>query len=160
MNKPSTLALKYAIEKAGSAWIFRYWGNDLSRNLDRIRKELEQFSREYQHRFGETPDPFALLEENPVKGAAFFQIDTFMVSLEMKIMIWRILLGCEIAKIKFNYEAGKAPELTVVLRPPYGEREEVYKGQMPSDFRVLRHFGATGVSGELFLQGYYAGRAR
>jgi hypothetical protein len=150
--------LKEAIEKAGSAWIFRYWGNDVDKNLDRVAADLERFTREYHRRYRERPDPLELLEVNPLKGAAFFQIDTLMVSIEMKIMIWRILLGCEIAKVEFRYEAGKLPFFSVSLRPPYGDDEERFRGEKASDFRVLRHFGITGVEDQLFLQGYYAGR--
>jgi hypothetical protein len=156
---PSTRdRLKEAIEKAGSAWIFRYWGSDVEKNVDHIAVDLDRFAREYQRRFKERPDPLELMDVNPLKGAAFFQIDTLMVSVEMKIMVWRILLGCEVARVEFKYEAGKPPKFSVTLCPPYGEKEEYYEGKQASDFRVLRHFGVTGVGNQLFLQGYYAGR--
>jgi hypothetical protein len=150
--------LKSALEKAGSGWVFRYWGNDTARNLDRVAADLDRFIQEYHRLFGERPDPYLLMEENPLKGAAFFQVDTLLASVEMKVMVWRILLGCEIAQVKWTYEAGKGSSLKVVLRPPYGGKEESYTGQQPADFRVLRHFGATGVDGQLILQGYYAAR--
>ena len=150
--------LKAALEKSGSDWVFRYWGAEAEKNLDRVSQEIERFLRAYRRRFGEKPDPYALLDSNPPKGAAFFQMDSLLVSVEMKIMIWRILLGCEIARVEFKYRVGQVPSLTVALVPPYGQGEEIYTGQQPSDFRVLRHLGVTGVEGQLFLQGYYAAK--
>lgn len=158
MTKTKEIArLKEALEEAGSGWIFDFWGGDLDKNLDMVRRDIEDFAREYERRFGDRPDPYNLVQENASKAAAFFQIDTLMASVEMKIMIWRVLLGCEIASVEFGYEAGAKPSLVIQLRPPYGGKLEKYTGQ-PSDFRVLRHFGVTHVNGELFLQGYYAAR--
>jgi hypothetical protein len=150
--------LKSILEKAGGGWVFRYWGNDADRNLDKIAVDLRKFVQEYHRRFGEKPDPLTLMEENPQKGVAFFHVDTLLVSVEMKIMIWRILLGCEIAKVEFKYEVGKPPVLSITLSPPYGVDKEHYASQQPADYRVLRHIGATAVNGQLFLQGYYAAR--
>jgi hypothetical protein len=150
--------LRGALQQTGGAWIFPFWAEDANANLDRLAADLEDFAQQYKQRFGERPDPFALLEENPLKGAAFFQIDTLLLSADMKIMVWRILLGCEIARVEFRYHAGAEPALLVVLQPPYGQRQERYEGQKAADFRVLRHFGTTGVNGKLFLQGYYAAR--
>jgi hypothetical protein len=147
--------VRSALERAGSGWIFRYWGNDAEKNLDKVTADLDRFAREYHRRFGERPDPLTLVEENPWKGAVFFQIDTLLLSTEMKIMIWRLLLGCEITRVDFKYRAGREWSLSVALRTPYGGDEEVYAGQQPSDFRVLRHLGVTGVGDQVYLQGYY-----
>jgi hypothetical protein len=81
---------------------------------------------EYERRFHETPDPIRLLEKNPAKGTAFFQIDTFRVSLEMKIMIWRILMGCDIVRVQFTYESGAPISLSVVIKSPYGDEDPPY----------------------------------
>src|SRR4051812_11832418 len=146
MNATETVAsIREAFIESGSDWIFRFWGDNTDENFEKVRQDIDKFIREYKKRFGERPDPFHLLKVNPLKGTVFFQIDTFMVSVEMKIMMWRILLGCEILKVDFNYEAGKRPSFRVVLRPPYGGHEETYTGKDPGDFRVLRHFGISGV---------------
>ena len=152
--------LRDALHEADSDWILSFWGKEQDKNLDRVLGDLDQFADEYAKRFRERPDPFKLLAENPLKGAAFFQIDTLRLSAEMKVMVWRILLGCEITRVEFRYAAGRKPTLRVTLRPPYGQGEEEYTGGEPTDFRILRHFGSSGADDQLFLEGYYALRVR
>jgi hypothetical protein len=159
MNKAAARArLREALEQVGAGWVFEFWGADTDKNLDQINKGLDEFITEYERRFGEKPDPFQLAKTNPYKGAAFFQVDTLLVSVEMKVMVWRVLLGCEIAKVAFDYKAGSAPAFSVTLSRPYGDGTETYEGRQPADFRVLRHFGITGVGEQVYLQGYYAAR--
>ena len=148
--------LRGALRDAGSGWILEFWGKDQDKNLDVVLSDLDRFQREYLRRFRDTPDPFALIEENVLKGSAFFQVDTLRLSVEMKVMVWRILLGCEIKRMELQYEAGRSFSLLFVLQPPYSQDDEEYRSAEPSDFRVLRHFGSTGVNDTLFLQGYYA----
>jgi hypothetical protein len=157
MSKASErLRIKQALEQTGNSWLFRFWGEAEAKNLEKIRLDLEEFAKEYQRRFGERPDPFELLQVNPWKGAAFFHVDTLSASVEMKVLVWRILLGCEIARVEFRYEAGKPSFVKVVLRPPYGQGEEEYTSRHFADFWVLRHFGTSGVNDQLHLAGYYA----
>jgi hypothetical protein len=151
-----------AIEDAGEAWLFNFWSENRSEHLEGIRKQIQEFVEEYERRFGERPDPFALFESDLPKAKAFFQNDTFMVSSEMKIMIWRVLVGCEILRVEFVYEISKEPSLVIRLRTPEGA-EELHHGVGAWDFKVLRHFGAAVRSGcmvpsGLVLQGYYAVR--
>lgn len=144
-----------ALGKTGSGWLLSYWGQDADKHLDKIVAELKGFVQEYRRRFKETPDLFDLVEGNPAKAAAFFQLDTLMASREMKIMVWRLLLGGEIAELEFRYKAGADTSFRVQLVSPYGE-EETYQSEDASDLRVLRHVGLTGVGGQFALQGYYA----
>ena len=90
--------LKAALQTAGSGWLLDYWGGDAEKRLDQILVELNAFAAEYEQRFGEKPEPLALLHQDQHKGKAFFQADTFVASVDMKILIWRILLGCEILR--------------------------------------------------------------
>jgi len=150
-----TAPIKKALQRSGMEWIFSYWGADEAKHLERARRSIERFRRAYRSRFGETPDPYELLEENPAKGAAFFQLDALLCSVEMKMMIWRIFLGCEIVGLDFRYRAGKPPQLVVRLRSPGSGDEETYLGQEADDFRVLRHFGFVSNGDQLFLQGYF-----
>jgi hypothetical protein len=154
-NETKREALKKALEETGNAWLLDYWGEAQDSRLDEAIADLEAFAAEYERRFGEHPDPFRLLSEDPYKAKAFFQVDTFLASIEMKIMIWRILLGCEIQQVQFLYQAETAADLNIVLQMP-GAEEESYRGSKYTDFRVLRHFGVTGANGRLILQGYYA----
>lgn len=152
--------VKHALKESGAAWIFEYWGDAADRQIDELCTDIEEFIAEYQRRFGEPPDPIRLLRTNRAKGMAFFQIDTFRVSLEMKIMIWRILMGCEIVRVKFDYQHGSPISLSVTLRTPYDTEDAPYEARSNEDFRVLRHLGAVGTQGGLMeLQGYYALRA-
>ncbi|HLN31907.1 MAG TPA: hypothetical protein VK395_29520 [Gemmataceae bacterium] len=147
--------LRKALDVSGSAWLLEYWGDDAESRLAQAVVDLDDFACEYERRFSERPDPFELLESDPIRGKAFFQIDTFVISLEMKIMIWRIMLGCEILRVEFRYDMEDATDLLITLRTPYGA-EEQYRGKRSRDFRVLRHFGATEDNERLILQGYYA----
>ena len=158
MSDPERRALlKKALEQMENAWLLSRGGENLEQTLDRVLADLESFAAEYERRFGGKPDPFQLLSEDPYKGKAFFQLDTLKASVEMKIMIWRLLLGCEIDEITFHYRQDGETDLTVFLRSPSGTREGPYRGQKQfTDFRVLRHFGIGGKNGRLVLQGYYA----
>jgi len=147
--------LQAALEKTGSGWLLSYWGQDADKHLDKLVAELKGFVQEYRRRFKETPDLLELVDVNPAKAAAFFQVDTLMASRPMKVMIWRLLLGAEIAELDFQYKAGLGSSFRVQLVSPYGE-EETYQSEETSDLRVLRHVGLTGVGAQFMLQGYYA----
>jgi hypothetical protein len=149
--------LKKAIASTGGSWLLDLWDPDPQAELKFLETGLEEFVREYQQRFGDRPDPFALLESNPTKATAFFHMDTLMLSTEMKIMVWRILLGCEIIQVDLQYRADLEPSLLVVLRPPYGKTEERYRSNRGLDYQVFRHFGMAGIFSKFILQGYYAG---
>jgi hypothetical protein len=151
--------LKVALESAGASWIIGWHGHEERTHLDEMCADLTEFVEEYQRRFREPPDPLGLLRRNPVKGMAFFQLDTFRVSLEMKIMIWRILVGCRVESVRFEYAVSHPFRVEVQLRTPDGTVEGPYIGARPQDFRVLRHFGAIEVNGDVQLDGYYALRA-
>jgi hypothetical protein len=155
MNTSMPVRLKQALEDSGNAWLLGYWGNDADAMLERAAEDLEAFLLEYERRFGERPDPFAFLQKDRLKAKAFFQLDALQASVEMKIMIWRILLGCDIVRVEFRYTQASVMELTATLKTPY-EEEEIYRTTQSRDFRVLRHFGATEDNGHLVLQGYYA----
>lgn len=155
---PSRLRLKLAIDKAGGEWISRVWGKDRNEILDRIHKDIDDFTKEYERRFGDKADPWELLKLNPTKAAAFFHMDTLSASVEMKLMVWRVLLGCEIVEVKFAYQVGAMSKLFIKLRAPYGQKPEDYESDFPRDFAVLRHLGTTVSGGKLVLQGYYGTR--
>ena len=154
--KVSKDAVRDAMIKSGTSWIFECWGEDLDRNLGKTRRDIENFAREYQKRFHERPDPFELLQINPTKGTAFFQVISFSTSVEMKILVWRILMGWEVHKIRFSYEPNKDSFLSVTLKSPAGEIDPPYEGQKYTDFRVLQHLGVAAKDEKLILDGFYA----
>jgi hypothetical protein len=144
-----------ALDHAQLKWLLDYWGPDKPARLDQTAQDLSEFIQKYATRFGERPDPFKLLSENPIKGRAFFQFDTLIASPEMKIMVWRILQGCEIAKLDFHYDKNDQLSLKITLSTPCGTTEE-YHSDYWADFRVLRHLGTPKTNDKLRLEGYYA----
>jgi len=154
----SRIRLKRAIKEAGGEWILRVWGNERDSILDRISKDIDDFAKEYERLFGDKADPWELLKLNPTKAAAFFHMDTLSASVDMKVMVWRILLGCEIVEVRFDYQTGVASKLFIKLRAPNGQEPEEYESSLLRDFAVLRHLGTTVSGGKLVLQGYYGAR--
>ncbi len=150
-------AVRAALDKTGNGWLLSYWGQDADKHLNKVVAELKSFVRAYRRRFKDTPDILGLVEVNPIKAAAFFQTDTLLASCEMKIMIWRLLLGSDISELEFRYRVGEPISFRIVLVTPYGD-EETYQSEDASDFRILRHIGVTGVGEQSLLQGYYAFR--
>jgi hypothetical protein len=149
-------AVRTALEKTGQDLFLRLWSRDGDQKLRKIAAGLKQFVHEYRRRFKETPDILGLLDENTPKARAFFHFDTLMASCEMKIMVWRLLMGGEIRAVNFRYRAGKPSSLRVQLQlfsPPW--RRETYESTEALDFRVLRHLGLAGEEGQGRLQGYY-----
>jgi hypothetical protein len=149
--------IKSAIISSGEAWLSETPDVHQQQILDQITREVGAFQTEYQRRFGVEPDPFELIATDPLRGRAFFQTDTLRTSMEVKIMVWRLLLGCEIRRIHFDYDSEGETVLTFVLKTPDGE-EEFYKGEPFRDFGVLRHLGsfATSPDNQFRVQGYYA----
>lgn len=156
VNKTNPADVAEAFEKSGCGWVLKY--TDRQRLLDSVAQEIDAFLSEYNQRFKETPNPFALLNENPPKAAAFFQAFAgARISLEMRIMIWRILLGSDVLEVHFDYskEKDKGTDFRVVLKPPHGEREE-YCSKSLWDSAILRHLGILAIGGNPTLYGYYA----
>lgn len=153
--------LREALRQTGNDRPFRGAHNDqyLDLQLDLWCAGLRAFVDEYSKRFGEMLDPFAWLPVSPLKAKAFFQIDTLNLSPEMKIAVWRILLGSEIRALEtvFRPEEEKT-DLCLVLRPPYADAGayETYQSDKPDDIRLIRHLGTIRVNNRLELQGYYA----
>jgi hypothetical protein len=154
VDKTDPADVAVAFEKCGCGWVLKY--PDRQQLLDTVAHEIDEFRSEYHRRFKETPDPFALLRENAMKAAAFFQAFAgARISLEMRIMIWRILLGSEILAVHFDYAKDRDTDFRVAIQTPYGNREE-YSGKSLWDSAILRHLGILAVGGQPTLYGYYA----
>jgi hypothetical protein len=148
-------AVRTALEKTGQDVVLRFWSKDGGRQLRKIAAGLKEFVREYRRRFKESPDILGLMDENTLMAKAFFHYDTLMASCEMKIMVWRLLMGGELRAVDFRYRADKRGSLRVQLLIYPGGRKETYESTDALDFRVLRHFGVAGEPGQGRLQGYY-----
>ncbi len=148
-------AVRIALEKTGQDLLLRLWSKDADQMLRKVAGGLKQFVHEYRRRFKETPDILALIDENTPKARAFFHFDTLMASCEMKIMVWRLLMGGEIRSVDFRYRADKRSSLRVHLLSADWQKE-TYESTEALDFRVLRHVGLAGEPQQGRLQGYYA----
>lgn len=151
--------LREALLQTGHEIFLKRLGGHADQTLTEFVARIGAFQDEYQLRFGERPDPLLLLRDSPPKAAAFFEPDTLMASPPMQVMIWRILKGCHIVRVKVDYERGGTPSFTIGLETPDGKRDDEYAGK-PVDLRVLRHFGITGRGegehNDVILGGYYA----
>ncbi len=153
----STLASPAQVEAAfgttGCDWILAQ--TDRDKILVGVAKEIAELQSEYQRRFGESIDPFSLLTENRTKGSAFFQVFSGPpLSIDFRILVWRLLAGLEIRAVDMSYKSRD-----LFIRIVIGQRDgddEVYESQHPWDFAVLQHLGMLLVSGKLVLEGYYA----
>jgi hypothetical protein len=144
--------VRAALEKTGQDKVLRLWSKDGEQELRKAAAGLKQFVLQYRRRFRETPDVLGLLDENILKARAFFHFDTLRASCEMKIMVWRLLIGGEIQAVDFRYRAGKRSLLRIQLLS-LDWRKETYESADALDFRVLRHIGVAFDR----LQGYYVG---
>jgi hypothetical protein len=162
MKKRTTAnAVGQAFQETGSGWVLRF--DDRDAILAQAAREIDEFIAAYRERFGETPDPFALLEANPAKAAAFFQTFTgAAISIEMRLMIWMVIHGAEFVELHFAYRGPGVAEIRVVILPPGGRQTEpeVFKSADLWDFQVLRHIGLLAVDGVPILDGYYAAASR
>src|SRR5947208_9554587 len=94
-----------AFQKTGCAWILADPQKD--RILAGVTREIDEFITAYARRFHVTPDPFRLLEVNLTKAAAFFQSFTGPPhSVEIRLLIWRLLIGSDIVAVSFSYQKG------------------------------------------------------
>jgi len=113
--------------------------------LKEVAKDIDDFRNEYERRFGEIPDPFEFLKENPQKGAAFVQwIAGEKLSPDVTIMIWRILAGAEILAVNYQYSKDNKSILEIELEPfpenRSGAGRELYRSENASDFHLLAEF--------------------
>ena len=116
---------------------------------------LNSFIEAYRQRFGEVPDPIGLLSSSPAKGAAFWELDTLRLSVQMKIAVWRILSGLEIVAVNLEVEPERF-HLSIRLGIWFGNSDEHYDSLNSEDIRLLRHFGTIEMGDKTRFQGYYA----
>lgn len=144
--------IAHALEQSGCSWVLSM--SDRDSLLHVTARELADFLAEYKRRFatGATPDPFALLDANPSKGTAFFR--TFVgatISVAMRVLVWRLLVGEEIDSLVIQYHRGQAAQIRIVMR---GDSEP-YESNSLWDFQVIRNLGLLSIDGMPFFDGYF-----
>jgi hypothetical protein len=150
-TKPSDVA--DAFEKTGAGWILQDAHKE--QILTKVARDVDEFIAACQQKFNVTPEPFKLLNENPAKGTGFFQAFTGPPhSIDMRLLIWDLLMGAEIMSVEFSYKKDAEPTLTVETKTAYGEEHQFHSNNL-WDFRIFRHIGLLGVGNQVILDGYY-----
>jgi hypothetical protein len=147
--------IEVALERVGVAWQLASKEEPRQRSgqLTMMATELRRFILRYRKKFpqDDPPDPFVLAEENPAKAAVFFHPETQILSEEMRVVAWRLLLGDEIESVTYKYRIGEPQELLIKL----AGSAEPFISLYWFDFYALRRFRATEHNGQPVLQGYY-----
>ena len=145
--------------------------NDLGWMIDRyppkdhaiafLLEQLEAVKLKYRQLIGED-GPFTLeaftaeAERNSHKVRAFLQALRAAGSIDMVIMVWRILQGLSIHHVEMNYTELEEFSLKVVLSRPGAHTEtlEEYRSHNIFDMRLLRNFGIGTITGKPLFAGY------
>jgi hypothetical protein len=137
------------------------------RAIPALLEQLDQVATAYRTKIRVavpfTPEALeAEAEQNPQKVRAFLQAIGTSSSVEMLVMVWRILQGLSIREVTMNYREREAFRLTVTLARP-GEGQailEEYQSQDINDAALLRHFGIATISGQPLFDGFYPLRVK
>jgi hypothetical protein len=120
--------------------------------------QLDAVKAEYRRRIGEDIPLTAeglndYAEANPHKIRAFLQALAITRSLEMLVMVWRILQGLTIQRVEMKYQALSAFSLEVDLAT--GSTPETYRSTDIKDAALLRNFGIGSVDGKPLFDGFF-----
>jgi hypothetical protein len=139
--------------RAGS--FFR--GPDADAKLDQFAISLREFVEAHRRRFPKTPDPgpLELFETDPVRGRAFFEVDTLELSPEMKLAVWCILMGFSVHSLEMQFQKNAPFSLRIQLQGSE-DRLELFESRSPGDFRLIRHLLTMQINDRVEFQGYYA----
>ncbi len=160
MSPTEPARVQEAFSLADCDWILEYPKEQEQRHLllEVVAKEIDEFREAFNQRFRRLPDPFDLINDNTEKATAFFEIfGGPPLSVDIRILIWRLIEGAEIREIDVRYER-KRPFSARFVIGNRGSVDEIYETNHPWDFTVLRHLGMLTVDGKLVLEGYYASK--
>lgn len=140
-----------AFKLSGCSWVLHMV--DHTTLLQQAAHEIDEFIETCRARYGEVPDPFSLLEQNPSKGAAFFRIFVGVpITLDIRVLVWRLLLGASICSFSLQYRRGQQPQIRVELEEEHGRP---FESHSLWDFQALRNLGVLAIDGTPILDGYY-----
>jgi hypothetical protein len=125
-------------------------------------EQLTRLTAEFRNRFGYevsfAPEQLrAEAARNPHKIRAFLQALAASGSMDMLLMVWRILQGLSIREVTMNYVEQEAFRLVVTLARPGQDQDdlETYSSDDINDAALLRHFGITTVDGRPLFDGFF-----
>ncbi len=151
-----TRALRQLFDTAGVGWALR---EGVETEARRYVQEIQAVEAEYERLLSE-PMASPLLDQLVEESEALtplIQAFASPTSASIRVMIYCILKGAEIRRVRYDYELERHSQLTIDIelsdaRTLRFESEDLW------DAEVLRHFGMTKRGGRPILEGYYAFR--
>lgn len=126
--------------------------------IDQLNRLGVEFRAKYGYESSFTPEQLhAEAARNPHKIRAFLQAIAASGSMDMLLMVWRILQGLSIRRVEMNYIEQKEFTLVVTLARPGQDHDdlETYSSDNINDAALLRHFGITTVDGLPLFDGFF-----
>jgi hypothetical protein len=161
MTTESAVILEHLLRKHDLGWMI-----DLSEHreqaLPALLEQLDRLSGEFRKRFGYdvsfTAEALQAEDErNPHKIAAFLQALGASGTLDMLLMVWRILQGLSIREVTMRYREQDTFSLSVTLARPEESPDQLesYHTDNIHDATLLRRFGIASVNGRPLFDGFF-----
>lgn len=151
-----TRTLRQLFDAAGVGWALRE-GADAE--AERFLQEMQAVEAEYARRLSE-PMSSPLLDQLVEEREALtplIQAFASPTSVPIRVMIYCILKGAEILRVRYDYERKHRSHLAIDIELPGGQTLS-FESEDLWDTEVLRHFGMAKRGGRPILDGYYAFR--
>jgi hypothetical protein len=147
------------IRASGQGWLID-WYAPKDQALPHLRKILADANARGQVRLGGnapmlTPETLiAEYRRNPHKVNAFLQVIGSVATPDILVMVWRILLGMNIAELTLNYLSEQSFNMTVRLSSQ-GGGDEIYESHDIDDAVILRHLSVMKMDNKPIFDGFY-----
>ncbi|MEO6812231.1 MAG: hypothetical protein ABI353_24245 [Isosphaeraceae bacterium] len=125
--------------------------------IEQLTRLTGEFSNRFRYEVSFSPEQLCVeAARNPHKIRAFLQALAVSGSMDMLLMVWRILQGLSIREVTMTYVEVEAFSLVVTLARPGQDQEELetYSSDKINDATLLRHFGITTVDGRPLFDGF------
>jgi hypothetical protein len=160
MTPESPAVLERLLRANNLGWMIEMY-NPKDRAIPFLLEQLDAVTTEYRRRIRVavpfTPEALtAEAEKNPHKVRAFLQALAATGTVEMLVMVWRILQGLSIRQLEMTYREQEEFSLLVTLaRPGTDDLDEPYRSRDINDAALVRHFGITTIDGKPLFDGFY-----
>jgi hypothetical protein len=126
--------------------------------IEQLTRLTAEFGNRFRYEVSFAPEQLRTeAERNPHKIRAFLQALAANGSMDMLLMVWRILQGLSIRGVTMNYVEQQAFSLVVTLARPGQDQDdlETYSSSDINDAALLRHFGITTLDGRPLFDGFF-----
>ena len=161
MTPGSPAILEQLIRDNDLGWMIDMYAPP-DRALPSLIEQLTRLTAEYKTRFryevSFAPEQLRTeAERNPHKIRAFLQALAASGSVDMLLMVWRILQGLSIREVTMNYVEQQTFSLVVTVARPGQDQDdlETYSSNDINDATLLRHFGITTLDGRPLFDGFF-----